>query len=342
MLPDGCMDLVWTGAELLVAGPDTAPHPYRPAGRPDRGRAALRARAAAGPARGARRGAARPAGAAGRAASGLARAGHRPARGRRRPRPPCWPELALALPGAATGAGGAGGAADWSRRGRSAAEAADALGWTTRSLHRRCLAWFGYGPAVLRRVLRFRAAAALLRARVAPPRSRPAPVTPTSRTCPGRCGRWPAPAVRPGQLASGGEEVHAVAVRVEHHGVALAPEPVERRQLASSGRHQLGVGRRPGRRVGQRERQARPPAAHRRPVRVERADLVLGVEQQPQPTGQPDLDVPLSVAPRGHASPSLPVEGQGLAHVRHHDPDRVQPRFSAHDRKPRRRRGPRS
>jgi hypothetical protein len=29
VLPDGCMDLVWSGAELFVAGPDTAPHPYR-------------------------------------------------------------------------------------------------------------------------------------------------------------------------------------------------------------------------------------------------------------------------------------------------------------------------
>ena len=29
ILPDGCMDLLWTGTELLVAGPDTAPHPYR-------------------------------------------------------------------------------------------------------------------------------------------------------------------------------------------------------------------------------------------------------------------------------------------------------------------------
>jgi len=29
VLPDGCMDLVWTGTELLVAGPDTGPHPVR-------------------------------------------------------------------------------------------------------------------------------------------------------------------------------------------------------------------------------------------------------------------------------------------------------------------------
>ncbi|WP_411107149.1 helix-turn-helix domain-containing protein [Streptomyces sp. cmx-4-9] len=27
VLPDGCMDLLWTGGRLLVAGPDTGPHP---------------------------------------------------------------------------------------------------------------------------------------------------------------------------------------------------------------------------------------------------------------------------------------------------------------------------
>ncbi|WP_344740620.1 helix-turn-helix domain-containing protein, partial [Pseudonocardia halophobica] len=42
------------------------------------------------------------------------------------------------------------------------------LGWSTRSLTRHCTAVYGYGPAVLRRVLRFRAAATLLHAGVAP------------------------------------------------------------------------------------------------------------------------------------------------------------------------------
>jgi AraC-like DNA-binding protein len=53
-------------------------------------------------------------------------------------------------------------------RGYSAADTADDLGWTTRTLHRRCLDAFGYGPSVLRRVLRFRRAVALLRAGVTP------------------------------------------------------------------------------------------------------------------------------------------------------------------------------
>lgn len=44
------------------------------------------------------------------------------------------------------------------RAGLGVAATADALGWTERTLHRRCRAAFGYGPSVLRRILRFRAA----------------------------------------------------------------------------------------------------------------------------------------------------------------------------------------
>jgi AraC-like DNA-binding protein len=50
--------------------------------------------------------------------------------------------------------------------GAPVSRAAEALGWTARTLHRRCLGAFGYGPAVLRRVLRFRRALALLHAGV--------------------------------------------------------------------------------------------------------------------------------------------------------------------------------
>lgn len=52
--------------------------------------------------------------------------------------------------------------------GMPAAELAERLGVTTRTLHRRCLATLGYGPSVARRVLRFRAAAGLLHAGIAP------------------------------------------------------------------------------------------------------------------------------------------------------------------------------
>jgi AraC-like DNA-binding protein len=166
ILPDGCMDLLWNGAALLVAGPDTAPHPYRPpsglpaAGlrfAPGRLPALLGVPAAAlrdqrvpldelhpGPAR--------------RAVARL-ELGAPPAE--------VLLELALGLPGSRPehGVPAVIGAL---RRGHSAAETAGALGWTTRSLHRHCLAWFGYGPSVLRRILRFRSAVALLGAGVPP------------------------------------------------------------------------------------------------------------------------------------------------------------------------------
>ena len=46
--------------------------------------------------------------------------------------------------------------------GAAATDVADRLGVTSRTLHRTCTTTLGYGPSVARRVLRFRAAAALL------------------------------------------------------------------------------------------------------------------------------------------------------------------------------------
>lgn len=173
VLPDGCMDLVWTGGRLLVAGPDTAPHPARQ----DPGLPTVGLRFAPGvlphllgvPASALRdervpladlpRPGPGPRGNDGSSFAGdagalldavtdtavalLASAG----------RPP---DPSTRLLAARIGAG-------------AGVEAtADALGCTARTLHRRCLAEFGYGPSVLRRVLRFRRASALLYAGVAP------------------------------------------------------------------------------------------------------------------------------------------------------------------------------
>jgi AraC-like DNA-binding protein len=52
--------------------------------------------------------------------------------------------------------------------GAAVGEVAEELGWSTRSLTRQCTAVYGYGPAVLRRVLRFRAASNLLHAGLPP------------------------------------------------------------------------------------------------------------------------------------------------------------------------------
>jgi AraC-like DNA-binding protein len=172
VLPDGCMDILWTGTELCVAGPDTAPHPslrspgllacglrFAPGRLPAllgvpaaelRDRRVPLAELHPGPARAA---AARLADAAGRGDARTALdvlaavAGALPAT----PVDPAVAALArqLGSPGPDT---------------TSVAALADSLGWTTRTLHRRSLAAFGYGPAVLRRILRFRRATDLLAA----------------------------------------------------------------------------------------------------------------------------------------------------------------------------------
>jgi AraC-like DNA-binding protein len=166
VLPDGCMDLVWSGTQLLVAGPDTAPHPYvRGAGVAAIG---LRFRpgvlpALLGTSAAALRDARVPLDALhpplARRATALLESGA--------PAAAVLPMLVHRLSGAPPDPG-VRAAAVRLARGASAAETADALGWTTRSLHRRSVAAFGYGPAVLRRVLRFRRALALLHAGVAP------------------------------------------------------------------------------------------------------------------------------------------------------------------------------
>lgn len=181
VLPDGCMDLIVLDGRLVVAGPDTTAHVARST--PGSVTTGLRFRPGALPAllgvpadvlRDRRVdltelldgrvpvGAPRP----GRAGSAGPHPGGRDpawlldtvatlreaAGGARRPLPDPLPRPALhAL-----------------ARGASAAEVADRLGVTSRTLHRRCVATLGYGPAVVRRVLRFRAAGTLLFDGVAP------------------------------------------------------------------------------------------------------------------------------------------------------------------------------
>ena len=97
---------------------------------------------------------------------------HSPGRAPRRlaagaPPAPVLTALAARLPGAGPEPGLRAVAPGW-RGATRPPRPLTTLGWTTRTLHRRCLAAFGYGPSVLRRVLRFRRAVALLRAGVAP------------------------------------------------------------------------------------------------------------------------------------------------------------------------------
>jgi len=177
VLPDGCMDLVWTGAELLVAGPDTVAHHGRrtrgvtvaglrfvpgalpsmlgvPAA-PLHNRRVELAELVPGPARA--------------ALSRLEEGGDPVAllAGLTTRLPGAPPDRSVAALRRALAPVGPKTPTGWADDG-SVAAIADALGCTPRSVHRRCQAAFGYGPAVLRRVLRFRRAAALLRAGVSP------------------------------------------------------------------------------------------------------------------------------------------------------------------------------
>jgi AraC-like DNA-binding protein len=160
VLPDGCMDLVWTGQELLVAGPDTGPQPARR--QPGVLSAGLRFAPGRLPAllgipaaevRDQRVPLADLQPALTRRALARLEQGERPL--------PVLLGLTLALPGDPAELA-VRTVAEQLADGASARATADRLGWTERSLHRRCLTAFGYGPAVLRRVLRFRRAALLL------------------------------------------------------------------------------------------------------------------------------------------------------------------------------------
>ncbi|MFF8593434.1 helix-turn-helix domain-containing protein [Streptomyces sp. NPDC015220] len=166
VLPDGCMDLLWSEGRLLVAGPDT--RAYHPDGPPahwagvrffpgtapgylgvparelrDRRVELAELWPAAAVRRLRERVAAAPVAATALEAAALERAA------RTGPPDPLLGRLVAAL-----------------EAGRPVAATADELGLGARQLHRRSLAVFGYGPKTLARVLRLRRALALARAGV--------------------------------------------------------------------------------------------------------------------------------------------------------------------------------
>jgi AraC-like DNA-binding protein len=154
VLPDGCMDLIWMGGTLAVAGPDTAAHVVDSRG----GDSFTGLRFAPGTA----------APVLGVPAWEL--------RDRRVALDGIWPDRvvrelterlgAAAAPGAELEAVALArrrgvepdlvraGVLDGLRRGVRVAALADELGLSERQLRRRCLELFGYGPKVLDRVLR--------------------------------------------------------------------------------------------------------------------------------------------------------------------------------------------
>ncbi|MFC3349552.1 helix-turn-helix domain-containing protein [Streptomyces echinoruber] len=166
VLPDGCMDLLWSEGRLLVAGPDT--RPYVPAGAPRRWAGVRLAPGTAPPLLGV------PA---------------HELRDLRVDLADLWPAAAVrhlrARVDAATDPAGALEEAVLRRAaeagppdplpahlvraleaGRPVGAVADETGLSARQLHRRSLAAFGYGPKTLARILRLQRALALARAGV--------------------------------------------------------------------------------------------------------------------------------------------------------------------------------
>jgi AraC-like DNA-binding protein len=153
VLPDGCMDLIWMDGAVHVAGPDS--QAFLATMGPRQVVTGLRFRPGAAP------------GVLGVPAWAL--------RDQRLRLEDLWPGTTVSQriaemhnPAVALAAAVASRATEPDlalsavlrrlQTGSSVAATADALGWTERTLHRRCRDAFGYGPSVLRRILRFRVA----------------------------------------------------------------------------------------------------------------------------------------------------------------------------------------
>jgi AraC-like DNA-binding protein len=155
VLPDGCMDLIWMNDRIVVAGPDTAALVTTRDGDPYVGlrfRPGILPRLLGIPASEIRN-------------SRLPLSDLRRLPPRARSLTELTAQLASEAPRVET--------APWTlpqlRRvtdslatGSTAADLAQALGWSPRTLQRQCTAVYGYGAATLRRILRFRHARRLL------------------------------------------------------------------------------------------------------------------------------------------------------------------------------------
>ncbi|MBQ0852619.1 helix-turn-helix domain-containing protein [Streptomyces sp. BH-SS-21] len=165
VLPDGCMDLLWTEGRLFVAGPDTRAYLSDEPGGPRR-YAGVRFFPGTAP-------------------SYLGVPAHE-LRDRRVDLADLWDggevrrltervdaaaDPAAALEAVAVGRAAGAGAPDPRLRavvaalsaGAAVAATAEEVGWSERQLHRRALVAFGYGPKTLARVLRLQRALALVR-----------------------------------------------------------------------------------------------------------------------------------------------------------------------------------
>ena len=155
VLPDGCMDLIRMNGRIVVAGPDTTASITRGTGEPVVGlrfRPGVLPRLLGVPASELRN-------------KRVPLAALRPDPLRQQTLTQLATDLAADTPRAET--------TPWTlaalrhvtntlASGGNVGDVADAVGWSRRTLQRQCTAVYGYGPAMLRRVLRFRRAVRLL------------------------------------------------------------------------------------------------------------------------------------------------------------------------------------
>ncbi|CAM5720432.1 hypothetical protein SALBM135S_05539 [Streptomyces alboniger] len=333
VLPDGCMDLVWREGRLFVAGPDTRAHV--PGGAESGSRhAGIRFYPGTAPAL-------------------LGVAAHE-LRDRRVELADLWSAAevrrltervdaaddpmgvldAIAVERAAGAAPPDPLLAEVVRSlaaGLPVAATAAKVGLNARTLHRRSLSAFGYGPKTLARVLRLQRALALARAGLPYARTAAeagfADQAHLARDVRELTGLTLG-ALLDGDVVQRREEVDTVAVRVEHGGVPLAPGRVERLKPALvSGARQLRVRGVDGLGGGAEEGEPDPPATGGRPpVGVEGADGLLGVEGDAQTAEHLCLDVRGALGVLGEAQAEPPVEGEGRGHVGDDEADEVEAR----------------
>lgn len=330
ILPDGCMDLIWDGTRLLIAGPDSRTRWHLSA--PDAVYVGLRFAEGIGPAvlgttadEVLDRSPDLDAVWSSSASRGLTdRVARAPEAALERWLENCaarqeMPELGRAIFSLAAGG---------SPPGVIAAQ----VGIGARQLHRRCLELFGYGPRHLARVLRFQRA--LGAGRAGQPLAQIAAIAGfadqahLSREVRDLVDTTPARlfAELSGQDR---EQVDRRAVRIVHHGVTHPPEGVPGRDVsfvARAGEVQPGGVHRLGRAAVEGE--GDPVTPHRSgPARVEGPDDVLGVEGEPQ-AAKGDVHMRFPVGVGGDLEAHAPVERKGRSHVRHDEFD--ERRFELH------------
>lgn len=155
VLPDGCMDLIRMDGRVVVAGPDTTASVTQRAGEPIVGlrfRPGVLPRLLGVPASELRD-------------SRVSLTDLRAIPPRQHTLTQLAADLAAETPCAETAPWTLAALSHVTNRlagGGSVADVAEALGWSRRTLQRQCTAVYGYGPATLRRVLRFRRAVRLL------------------------------------------------------------------------------------------------------------------------------------------------------------------------------------